>query len=191
MSAVVVPLLTAAEYLAIERTAYSRSEFHDGVMYAMAGGTHRQSRVKANCLVALGIRLRGKACQPTDSDMRVLIETTGLYTYPDLSVICGAPRFEDEHQDCVTNPTLIVEVLSPSTETYDRGKKFWNYRHLPSLTDYVLISSEEILIEHFARQPSGQWLLTTLEGPDALWKIPSLDLEIPLSEIFADLPDPA
>jgi Uma2 family endonuclease len=187
MSAVVGPLLTAAEYLAIERAAGSRSEFHDGVMYAMAGGTHRHSRLKSSCMVALGLRLRGKKCQPTDSDMRVLVPATGLYTYPDLSVVCGPPEFEDEQQDCIINPTLIVEVLSPSTEPYDRGKKFWNYRHLPTLTDYVLISAEEILIEHFTRQSSGQWLLTTMEGPEAIWRIDSLGLEIPLSEIFADL----
>lgn len=187
MSAVSVPLLTPAEYLAVERASDTRSEFHDGVMYAMAGGTYRHSRVKTNLTGAASIRLRGQSCQPTDSDMRVLVERTGLYTYPDLTIVCGQPSFEDEVQDSLLNPTVIFEVLSPSTGNYDRGKKFWNYRQLASLKDYILVSTEEILIEHYTRQAAGQWLLTTSEGGDAMLRIGSLNLEIPLAEIYADL----
>ena len=187
MSAGSIPLLTPTEYLAAERASETRSEFHDGVMYAMAGGTYRHSRVKTNLTGAASIRLRGKSCQPTDSDMRVLVERTGLYTYPDLTIVCGQPLFEDEVQDSLLNPTVIFEVLSPSTGNYDRGRKFWNYRQLPSLTDYILVSTEELLIEHYTRQEAGQWLLTSFEGMDAVLMIESLKLEIPLAEIYADL----
>jgi Uma2 family endonuclease len=187
MSAQEIPYLTSSAYLAIERQADHRSEYHDGVMYAMASGTHKHSRVKTNFTGSVGTRLRGKACQPTDSDMRVFIKATGLYTYPDLSIICGPPQFEDAAEDCVLNPTVLCEVLSPSTETYDRGKKFQNYRSIPSLTDYILISTESILVEHYTRQATGQWLLTTLEGPEAILSLPVVGLEVPLSEIFADL----
>ncbi len=187
MSGIPVPYYTAEEYLTIERAAEFRSEFHDGVMYAMAGGSPRHSKVKTNTTVCIGMRLRGKKCQPYDSDLRVQINATGLYTYPDLSIVCGPLEFGDRHGDNLTNPRVIVEVLSPSTSEYDRGNKFWNYRKIPSLTDYLLISTEEILIEHYTRQPTGQWLLTTYEGPEAVLRIASVELEIPLSEIYADV----
>lgn len=187
MSAVSIPLLTASDYLEIERKADFRSEFHDGVMYAMAGGTPRHSRVSANCMTSLGQRLRGKKCQPYNSDMRIFIKATGLYTYPDLSVVCGPREFEEKTTDCLVNPSVIIEVLSPSTSDYDRGKKFWNYRHIPSLTDYILVGTDEVLIEHYTRQPTGQWLLTSFEELSANLPIQSLGLEIPVEEIYADL----
>lgn len=187
MSAIAIPRLTAEEYLTIERAAEFRSEFHDGVMYAMAGGTRKHSRISVNCSGALYTRLKGKRCQPYNSDMRILVEATGLYTYPDISVVCGPWQAAPNASDCLVNPTVIIEVLSPSTSDYDRGKKFWNYRHIPSLTDYILVSTEDILVEHYTRQDAGQWLLTTLEGVEASLVIASLQISIPLSEIFEDL----
>ena len=184
MSAVAIPLLTADEYLAIERAAEFRSEFHDGVMYAMAGGSPRHSKVKTNLTGAVWNRLRGQRCQPYDSDLRLQIDATGLYTYPDLSIVCGSLEFGDDKGDCLTNPTVIFEVLSPSTNAYDRGKKFWNYRQLPSLRDYILLSTEDFTVEHFTRHGADQWLLTTYVGLDSVLRIDSVGIEIPLSEIY-------
>ena len=187
MSVTAIPKLTAEEYLTIERAAEFRSEFHDGQMFAMAGGTRKHSRVGGNCYGALYTRLKGKPCQPYNSDMRILVEATGLYTYPDISVVCGPWKAAPNASDCLVNPTVIIEVLSPSTSDYDRGKKFWNYRQIPSLTDYILVSTEEILVEHYTRQDAGQWLLTTVEGMEASLVIDSLQISIPLSDLFEDL----
>lgn len=184
MSAVAIPLLTADEYLEIERAAEFRSEFQDGVMHAMAVSPFRHSKVKINLTASVGLRLRGQRCQPFDSDLRLQIDATGLYTYPDLSIVCGPLEFGDDKGDCLTNPTVIFEVLSPSTSAYDRGKKFWNYRQLPSLRDYILLSTEDFTVEHFTRHGADQWLLTTYVGLDSLLRIDSVGIEIPLSEIY-------
>ena len=189
MTALPKQKLTSAEYLEIERKAEFKSEFYDGEMFAMSGGTYRHSRLKTNLAAVFGTHLRGKRCRPTDSDMRVRIQGTHLYTYPGLSIVCGPPQFEDEHQDVLLNPTVIFEVLSESTACYDRGKNFWHYRHIDSLMDSILVSQDEILVEHFCRQPNGGWLLTTIEEGQHL-RIASIDCEIPVSEIYADI-DPA
>ena len=176
--------LTEAEYLALERAAVGvKSEFYDGEMFAMSGATRGHSRISTNLAVEFGNKLRGHRCQPFNADLRVKIEASGLYTYPDLSVVCGADRHGDEEKDNLTNPTLIVEVLSPSTENYDRGRKFEHYRQIPSLKEYLLVSQDQPRIEQFIRQ-SNQWVLRDAVGLKTKLLLPSLKISLSLAAVF-------
>lgn len=177
--------LTPADYLAVERQAGTKSEYLDGEVFAMAGGTHRHSLIGSNALVALATRLKGRSCQALNSDMRVLVRATGLYAYPDVSVACGRLEFDDDRQDTLLNPQLIVEVLSETTAAWDRGRKFWHYRQLASLSDYVLVSQDAVLVEHFARQSDGSWLLRAYDQAGQSLKVDSLGVQVPLAEIYA------
>ena len=177
--------LTEAEYLELERAAEFKSEFYDGEMFAMAGGTPRHSLIGTNVAVEFGNRLRVKPCVPYNADLRIKIEATGLLTYPDLSVICGPLQFAEGTDDTVVNPTVLVEVLSDSAEAYDRGKKFEHYRQIPTLHEYLLVSQTEPRIEHFLRQPDESWLLNEAVGLETSLKLPSLPITISLAEVFA------
>src|SRR5437867_3079283 len=150
--------LKEAEYLAIERRAEFKSEFFDGEMFAMAGGTPAHSLIATNLAREFGNLLKTHPCTAYNSDLRVKIEATGLHTYPDLSVVCGPLRFADQEQDTIVNPVLVAEVLSDSTEAYDRGKKFEHYQQVPTLREYLLVSQTEPRVEQFIRQDGGQWL---------------------------------
>jgi len=176
--------LTPAEYLDIERAAAYRSEFFDGEAFAMAGGSPRHSLISANIIRELGNGLKQRPCAAYESNLRILVSATGLYTYPDASVIYGPLKFEDQRCDTVLNPTLLVEVLSDSTEAYDRGKKFSHYRQIPSLREYLLVSQEEAKIERFLRNDDGTWTLTEAAGLEATLPLPSLGIEIGLGEVF-------
>ena len=178
-----VPAFTAAEYLRIERAATYRSEFCRGEMFAMAGGSPKHSLIKMNLAGALWNRLRGHRCTAYDSDLRIRCPT-GLYTYPDASVICGELEFDDEHKDTVLNPTLIVEVLSKTTEAYDRGKKFDHYRTIPALREYVLVAQDEPMMQRFLRNEDGTWTLTAVSGMDQVLAFKSIEVELPLAEVF-------
>jgi Uma2 family endonuclease len=170
VSAIPKQKLTEAEYLEIERAAEFKSEFYDGVMYpvqgphapvGMAGATRDHNRIKENMSFELNSRLRDGPCETLSSDMRVKVRATGLQAYPDVVVYCGAAEYLDnEKQDTLLNPTLIVEVLSESTEKYDRTTKFKHYRRIPSLREYVMISQDHVSIERYVRQANGRWLLT-------------------------------
>jgi Uma2 family endonuclease len=177
--------LTAREYLFIERKAETRSEFVDGEMFAMAGGTERHSLIAANLIRELGNALKDKSCQVFTSDMRLKVEATNSYTYPDVQVACGRLRFEDEMRDTLLNPKVVIEVLSVSTAAWDRGRKFWHYRHLNSLTDYVLVSQDGWLVEHYARQSGGAWRIETLDTAKATLALNSIKARVPLMEIYA------
>lgn len=179
--------LNESEYLAMERAATSKSEFFDGEMFAMAGGTLPHSLIGTNVAGEFRAQLKGKPCRAFNADLRVKVEATGLYTYPDLSVICGAPSFVDGEKDTITNPTLIVEVLSDSTEAYDRGTKFEHYRQMPSLCEYCLVSQKEPRIEQFIRQENGGWLLREALGLKGVLHCPSLGISVSLHEIFAEI----
>jgi Uma2 family endonuclease len=179
--------LTETDYLEIERMANFKSEFYNGQMFAMSGGTLRHSLIGTNLSREFGNALKIKKCIAFNADLRVKVEATGLYTYPDLSVICEQPRFVDGEQDTVTNPTLIVEVLSDSTEAYDRGKKFEHYRQISSLREYLLVSQKEPRIEQFIRQPNNDWLLHEVSGLEAVLRLPSLEISISLAEVFAQV----
>lgn len=161
MSTQAKTILTPEEYLEIERKAPFKSEFYDGEMFAMAGAGWAHNLVVWNVIAELGSQLRGRPCSGFPSDIRVRVTATGLYTYPDVVVVCAKPEFLDERRDTLLNPTLIVEVLSPSTEAYDRGRKFEHYRSIETLREYLLISSDRVLVERYTRQQAGQWLFTS------------------------------
>ena len=184
MSAVLVPRFTPEEYLVFERAADHKSELINGELYAMAGVSREHSLIVTNLGSALHTRLRGRPCETHLTDLRLSVPDTRLYTYPDALVICGEPRFVDEMFDTVTNPLVLFDVLSPSTEAYDRGAKFAHYRRLTSLKYYVLISQTEPLVERYERQESNDWLLTELRGLDAMLALPALEISIPLRDLY-------
>ena len=179
--------LSVEEYLAIEETAEYKSEFYDGEMFAMSGGNFTHSTLKINLYGLLYARLRGGRCRLADSDMRVLVPATGLHVYPDAAVICGTPQFTSPRETTLTNPTLIVEVLSPSTERYDRTTKFWHYQTVPSFTDYVLVTQDTPQVEHFHRNVDGEWLYRAYKGLDAVLKLPAQTIEIPLRDLYENI----
>jgi Uma2 family endonuclease len=179
--------LTETEYLEIERAAEFKSEFFDGEMFAMAGGTLQHSLIGTNLTGEFRNRLKSGRCVAYNAELRVKVEATGLNTYPDLSVICGQPRFVEGTNDTVLNPTVLVEVLSDSTEAYDRGKKFEHYRQITTLQEYLLVSQKEPRIEKFSRRPDGQWLLSEAAGLEKSLEISSLQITISLAEVFANV----
>jgi Uma2 family endonuclease len=180
-----VKRLTEVEYLDLERSLESKNEFFGGEMFAMSGGTPLHSQIATNLAREIGNKLKDRDCIPYNSDLRLKVEATGLFTYPDLSVVCGPLQFAPGTDDTVVNPTLIIEVLSDSTEAYDRGKKFENYRQMPSLREYLLVSQKEPRIEQFIRQENEQWLLREAAGLEATLALPSLEIKISLAEVFA------
>ena len=179
--------ITPQEYLRRERAAEFKSEFFDGEIFAMSGGSPPHSLIKTNLVCELCNRLKGHSCTAYDSDLRIKVDATGLYTYPDASVICGSLEFdeEDKQRHTVINPTLIAEVLSPTTEAYDRGKKFNHYRRILSLREFLLVSQDEARIERFLRNADGTWTLTEASGLDAILHLPSLGIDLSLNEVYA------
>ncbi len=177
--------LSEVEYLQLERKAETRSEYFSGEVFAMAGGTRSHSLIATNLLRELSSRLKTTDCVAYNSDLRVKVEATGLLTYPDISVVCGDQRFLDEQEDTLLNPSVVIEVLSDSTEAYDRGKKFEHYRQIPSCCEYLLVSQKEPRIEQFIRQPKGEWTLKEAAGLSAEIKLRSLGMALPLREVFA------
>jgi Uma2 family endonuclease len=176
--------LSAQEYLHRERSGDAKHEYLAGDVFAMAGGSEEHNLIVGNTLASLHAQLRRRPCRVYPSDMRVKVEQTGLYTYPDITVVCGQPQFEDEHRDTLMNPTVIIEVLSPSTERYDRGKKFQNYRTIASLQEYLLISQDACRLEHYARQPDNQWLLSEASSLEAVMSLPSVACLLALKDVY-------
>ena len=189
MSSVAIKRYSPADYLALERASEFRHEFFDGELFRMSGGTIEHSQIAGNVIRALGNSLADSPCRVLTSDMRIKLPT-GLYTYPDVSVVCDQPQYEDDHTDVLLNPLVVVEVLSPTTEAYDRGKKFRHYQTCPSLREYVLIAQDRSAVDHYLRQPTGQWLLTTFESLDATMPLPSLGVGLRLSEIYSKVEFP-
>lgn len=187
MSAVPENRFTLEEYLSRESVAEYKSEFYQGEIFAMTGGSPTHNSISVNILSRMLISLRGSGCRPFNSDQRVRIPANGLSTYPDIAVVCGELQLDDKDKDAITNPVVIFEVLSKSTERYDRGKKFDLYRELESLQEYVLVSQTEAQVERFVRQDDGDWLLTVLKGPEAVLKFGSIDVSLALSEIYEDV----
>lgn len=180
-----LPVFTPEEYLLLERASEIRHEYLDGFVYAMAGESPEHSMICFNLVVVLGSQLRDKPCRGFSPNMKVRTDESGLYAYPDLAVVCGEPLFHDERRDVLTNPAVVFEVLSPSTEAYDRGEKFLRYRtHLATLTDYVLVTQSKAFIEHFSRQPDGSWLYTATSGEAESLYLASIDCRLPLAEIY-------
>lgn len=184
MSAVPQPFLTPQEYLAHERQAETKSEYFRGEVFAMAGASREHNLITGNVAGELRQHLRERPCEAYQADMRVKVSPTGLYTYPDVIVVCGEPEFEDAEVDTLLNPRVLVEVLSPSTADYDRGRKFTHYRRLSSLEEYVLISQDRPLVEHYVRQGPDEWLLTEQRSLQDTLVLPSIPCQLPLTEIY-------
>ena len=187
MSAVLKPRFTFAEYLVRERLATGKSEYYRGEIFAMAGGSPRHNTIKLNIAVILRGQLRSSPCRPFDSDQRIRIPTNGLSTYPDVSIVCGEVQLDADDRDAIVNPRLVFEVLSKSTESYDRGKKFDLYRQLDSLQEYILVSQDDPQIERFVRQEDGTWNLTVIKGLDSSLELITIAANLPLAEVYEDV----
>lgn len=176
--------LTPEEYLTRERKALTKSEYRDGRIYAMPGASRAHNLITAHVTGELYIQLRTRSCEVYPSDMRVKVSAAGLYTYPDVIVVCDEPRFEDSHFDTLLNPTVLIEVLSPSTAAYDRGEKFRRYQYLDSLCEYVLISQDRVRVEHYLQQEQG-WDLTEFRSLADVCQLASIECELSLQAIYA------
>lgn len=176
-------LLSPAEYLAQERQSATRNEFLRGEVFAMWGASREHNVINGNLFGEIRAQLKGRPCEPYSSDMRVKIAATGLYTYPDLTVVCGPREFDDSFVDCLLNPIVLGELLSTTTEAYYRGDKFAHYRRIASLREYVMVSQNRVRVEHFVRQ-DDQWILTELNNLDDVLHLPSIDCHISLRDIY-------
>lgn len=176
------------EYLAFEQYSDSKHEYYDGDIFAMAGGSHAHALISGNVHAELRNQLKRVPCTVYPSDLRLKVSPTGLYTYPDVMVVCGEPRLEYLNGETLLNPNLIVEVLSPSTEEYDRTTKFSHYRTLDSFSDYLLVAQDAYLVEHHARQPDGEWVCTEYRGLQAVVPPRSIGCELRLDEVYDKVP---
>jgi Uma2 family endonuclease len=185
MSALQQPFYTPEQYLEIERRAAFKSEYYVGQMFAMAGASREHNVIARNVIRRLGNALDGRPCETYPSDMKVLVSAGGLYTYPDVSVACGEPQFLDRQGDVLLNPLVIVEVLSDTTEAYDRGAKFALYQRIESLQEYVLVSQDRARVESYVRQSGGQWLYSRTDGLEGEVSLDALGCRLLLSEVYA------
>jgi Uma2 family endonuclease len=174
---------TPEQYLEIDRKADHRSEYVNGEILAMAGASRIHNRITLNIGAALTTLLRGTSSEPFTSDLRVKSVVTGSFLFPDVVVGCGPLEFEDTSLDILLNPTVIMEVLSPTTAADDRSWKFAHYRRLETLTDYVMLSQYQPFVEHYTRR-ENQWMLTELVGIEAVLRLPSIGCELPLSAVY-------
>lgn len=184
MSAFPLPRWTLEEYLEREELADRRHEFIDGLIVAMSGGLSAHDLISSNAVTLLNLATRGRPCRAHGSNLLVYIASFNVATYPDAMVVCGPYKYERKRRDIISNPLLIVEVLSKSSESYDRGKKFEYYRSLSSLREYVLISQAEPIVEKLARQPDDRWTLDTFRGIDAELPLDSIEGRLPLRELY-------
>ncbi len=178
---------TPEQYLAYERESDVKHEFLDGQIYAMAGASESHNLIITNAIGILYNQLHKRQCRTYASDMRVKVSRTGLYTYPDVVVVCGTPQLEDERRDTLLNPTVVIEVLSPSTETYDRGKKGFHYRTVQSIQEYLLIAQDIQQIEHYKRDANGQWLIINISGSDGVVDLRSIDCRLSVSDLYENV----
>ncbi len=190
MSALPKSELSPTQYVAIENEAAFRSEYFDGEMFAMAGASEKHNDVLMNLSGELYNRLKGGRCRVRVTDQRCKVERTGLYTYPDIVIICGKSIPASDDPLSIINPTAIIEILSPSTKDYDRGAKFRNYQQIPSLVEYVLVAQDEAVIERLIRQADGSWGIVSFVGLDAELEFTSVPVRIPLAEIYSGVSFP-
>ena len=178
-------LLTPEEYLASERKSEAKSEYFGGEVFAMVGASKRHNLIAANLIRILGNQLLDRPCNVYPSDMRVKINATGKYTYPDIVVACDEERFDDEEKDTLLNPVVIIEVLSESTEAYDRGKKFEHYQRLESLTDYLLVAQDPYRVEQYVRQEGREWRYSEYHNAEDVVKVNSIGCALALKDVYA------
>jgi Uma2 family endonuclease len=183
-SALRLRTFTEEEYLDLERKGKYKSEFIEGQIYAMAGASPTHSLITANVIAHLVMHLKGNPCRVFSNDLKVRIGRAGNYYYPDLTVGCGQLQFHDEHEDVLLNPTIIVEVLSPSTEADDRGRKWIHYQQIESLTDYIMVSQNEPFIEHYSRQADGGWHYESCADLAETLTIRSIDCQLSLADVY-------
>ncbi len=182
------PIFTKENYLEFEKQQLDRHEFIDGNVYAMAGESLNHSRICFSLYRIVGNELRGKRCNGFSPNMKIATNDKGLFSYPDLAVVCGDPELYENRKDVITNPTEVFEVLSPSTASYDRGEKFLLYtNYIESLKDYILISQDELFIEHFTKQVNGSWESIEIKGLDAVLQITSIECEITPAELYEQI----
>jgi Uma2 family endonuclease len=184
MSALPEKIWSPETYLAYERDSSERHEYLAGEIYAMAGASANHNLIVANAISSFHAQLRQKPCRVYPSDMRLKVKQSGLYTYPDISIVCGEPQFEDADSDTLLNPTVIIEVLSPTTEAYDRGKKFQHYRTLVSLQEYVLIAQDSYQVEHYSRQADDTWLLSDVNSLTSTLTLPSIQCTVLITDLY-------
>lgn len=184
MSRQIKPYITPEEYLALERKAEYKSEYLHGEVFAMTGASRKHNLIAVNIVSSLESQLRSKPCELYVSEMRVKVTSSGLYTYPDVAVVCGEPKFEDDYLDTLQNPTLLIEILSKSTERYDRIAKSDYYRTLDSLAEHLLVAQEEYRIEQYTRQPDGHWILTETSSLAGVVELPSIDCSLSLIDVY-------
>ncbi len=176
---------TPEEYLKMERASDERHEYLDGEIFQMAGESLSHSRVCVNLTTEVALQLRGKRCEALSANMKVRTSTASLFSYPNLTVVCGVPEFHDRKKDVVVNPRVIFEVLSPSTEKYDRGRKFQRYRlGNETLTDYILIAQEIVLVEHFHKAENGVWTYENYNDMSDVLRLDEPELELVLERIY-------
>jgi Uma2 family endonuclease len=174
---------TLEQYLELESSTRVKHEYFRGEVFAMGGASFAHTVIAGNVVSALHGQLRGRPCRVSASDLRVKVDRTGLYTYPDVVVVCGAPQLE-QPGDTLLNPGVIVEVISESTEAYDRGKKFEQYRSLDSLTDYILIAQDTVRAEHYSRQPDNRWLYAAENRVEGSIMLVSIGCALALAEVY-------
>ena len=191
MSAQATPFITPEQYLELEEQAAFKSEYLSGQIFAMAGGTPAHSAIGSDIVREAGGRLRRSPCQVYNSDLRVTVMQTGLITYPDVTAVRGEQHFHPRDRNSLINPTVLFEVLSESTEGYDRGEKWAHYRRLDSLREYVLVSQDKARVEHYVRQDDGSWNFTAADGLDGRLTLPTLDCTLSLADIYDRVTFPA
>ena len=184
MSRQIKPYITPEEYLALERKAEYKSEYLNGEIFAMTGASRKHNIIATNIVVSLGNQLKGRPCELYVSEMRVKVDAVGLYTYPDVAVVCGEPKLEDKYFDTLLNPTVLIEILSKSTERYDRIAKSDYYRRLTSLAEHLLIAQEQYRIEQYTRQSDGDWLLTETHSLEGVVDLQSINCSLALRDVY-------
>jgi Uma2 family endonuclease len=184
MSSQIKPYISPAEYLRLERQSEYKSEYVNGEIFAMTGASRKHNLVSGNIFGELRQQLKGRPCEAFMVDMRVKVTATGLYTYPDVVVVCGEPKFEDKYVDTLLNPTVLVEVLSQSTERYDRIAKSSYYRTLDSLTEHLLVAQDEVRLEQYVKQENGTWLLFEYTSLEVVVELPSISCALDLSDVY-------
>jgi Uma2 family endonuclease len=175
---------TEEEYLEIERSGTEKHEYYQGEIFAMSGASFSHNDIFTNTFGELTSKLSESSCRPYSSDLRIHIPANTLYTYPDISIICGKKEATDDSFDTATNPTVIIEILSKSTRNYDRGNKFALYREIATLKEYILIDSESVSVEQFSKSDDGSWLLKEYKKLDLILTIQILNLSIPLAKLY-------
>jgi Uma2 family endonuclease len=184
MSHLVKTYITPEEYLAMERAAEYKNEYVNGEIFAMTGASRKHNLVAGNIYGELRQQLKGKPCEAYPGEMRVKAPAARSYVYPDVVVVCGEPQFEDSYVDTLLNPTLVVEVLSKSTESYNRLAKSAYYRTIESLVEYLLVAQEEYRVEQYIKQADGRWLLSDVRSLESVIELKSIDCSLPLRDLY-------